>query len=508
MPTLFINGVPVSVPAGLRLSDALPSSHQIPLPCAGLGRCGKCRVIATGALSPVSEAEKAALTKEDLANHVRLACCTFLLGDASVTTEKAANAQILLGTEPQTATPSRLASHAGYTRLGAAIDLGTTTLAARLYDETGRLLTQGGRPNPQNRFGADVIARIQASIDGEGQALARSVSDGITELLSSLCQEAGRCLEEIDGLVIAGNTAMLYLLTNTPPHALSKAPFQADRLFDEIVTAESLSLPVAPGARVYLPRCLSAFVGADITAALLFDQTATGNESRALMDIGTNGEMALWHNGTLYACSTAAGPAFEGAGLSMGMNGETGAIDHMRVENGRLCAHVLGETTPRGVCGSGVIDAVACLLETEQMDETGLLDDDPTMLMPPVSLSQKDIRMVQLAKSAICAGFLTLLQTVGLPLSGLSSLSVAGGFGSYLHLPSAGRMGLLPADVLSRVRVIGNASLYGASQLLLDPSLREKATAVAKNAQIVPLHANLVFSSLYAENMLFPEEDE
>ncbi|HIW15495.1 MAG TPA: DUF4445 domain-containing protein [Firmicutes bacterium] len=507
MPTLFLNGVPVSVPAGLRLSDALPPADAIPLPCAGLGRCGKCRVVATGALSPVSEAEKAALTREDLANHVRLACCTFLLGDACVTTEKAASAHILLGTEPETPAPPRPSSSPGYTRLGAAIDLGTTTLAARLYDETGRLLTQGGCPNPQSHFGADVIARIQASIDGEGETLARCVSEGLTGLLSSLCGKAGRHLTDIDGLVIAGNTAMLYLLTNTPPHALSKSPFQAGRLFDETVTAESLSLPVAPGAGVYLPRCLSAFVGADITAALLFDQTATGHESRALMDIGTNGEMALWHNGTLYACSTAAGPAFEGAGLSMGMNGETGAIDHMRVENGRLRAHVLGESAPRGVCGSGVIDAAACLLQTEQMDETGLLEEDPTLLSPPVSLSQKDIRMVQLAKSAICAGFLTLLQTVGLPLCGLSSLSVAGGFGSYLHLPSAGRIGLLPASVLPRVRVIGNASLYGASQLLLDTALRAKAAAMVKSAHLVPLHANPVFVSLYAENMLFPEED-
>ena len=135
------------------------------------------------------------------------------------------------------------------------------------------------------------------------------------------------------------------------------------------------------------------------------------------------------------------------------------------------------------------------------------MEEDPTLLSPPVSLSQKDIRMVQLAKSAICAGFLTLLQTVGLPLCGLSSLSVAGGFGSYLHLPSAGRIGLLPASVLPRVRVIGNASLYGASQLLLDTALRAKAAAMVKSAHLVPLHANPVFASLYAENMLFPEED-
>ena len=163
---------------------------------------------------------------------------------------------------------------------------------------------------------------------------------------------------------------------------------------------------------------MSAFVGADITTALLVSGICSKPDTRMLVDIGTNGEIALWHRGQLSCCSTAAGPAFEGAGLSMGMAGKTGAVDHVRVQDGALQAHVIGGGAPKGICGSGVIDALACLLELEQLDETGLLEQDPAPVAPPVCLTQKDVRMVQLAKSAICAGLSTLLRVEGLERRG------------------------------------------------------------------------------------------
>ena len=244
-------------------------------------------------------------------------------------------------------------------------------------------------------------------------------------------------------------------------------------------------------------------MGADITTALLASDICKQSDSRLLVDIGTNGEMALWHKGTLYCCSTAAGPAFEGAGISMGMSGQTGAIDRVQIVNGELFAHVIGEGEPRGICGSGVIDGVACLLDLETMDETGYLEDDPTPIADPVVLTQEDIRAVQLAKSAICAGICTLTHTAKLPLDALNELVIAGGFGSYLSIPSAIRIGLIPDELRGKIRVIGNAALSGAVMLLLSADLRKTAELLAHSAKIVVLSSNAVFAEAYMDGMLF-----
>lgn len=498
MPKLTVNGKEMEVPGGIRLSEALGHEHALAQPCAGLGRCGKCRVKVTGEVSLPCEQEKKLLSVQELAEGIRLACRTFVLGDCSVWLEEQGPMEIRLEGNRTVE-----AEHPAFSKLGAAVDLGTTTLAARLYRPDGMLLAEAGAANPQGRWGADVISRIQSSMNGERTQLAESVAEAIDGLLKILAKKAGESTASIDGVVIAGNTAMLYLLTATPPDALSHAPFDADRLFGEVLSGSEIGLASCPDAKVYLPRCMSAFVGADITAALLASGICQGEETRMLVDIGTNGEMAVWHDHRLLCCSTAAGPAFEGAGLSMGMTGAVGAVDHVRLEDGVIHAHVIGEGEPRGICGSGVVDALACLLETEDLDETGLLEDDPTVVCDPVSLNQKDVRMVQLAKSAICAGLRTLVNTAGLNWEKVAGLSVAGGFGSYLNLENAGKIGLLPEEILPRVRVIGNASLDGAALLLLDETLRPVSEQMAMQAHTVELHANPVFANYYTEGMLF-----
>ena len=225
----------------------------------------------------------------------------------------------------------------------------------------------------------------------------------------------------------------MHLLTETDVEPLSRAPFHVERLFGEVLRADALGLTALQGdASVYLPACIAAFVGADTVCALLASDICETGKTVLLADIGTNGEMALVHQGTLTVCSTAAGPAFEGVGISMGMRGAIGAIDRVRVENGALVAHVIGEGAPIGICGSGLVDTIACLLETEMVDETGYMEDDEVQIAAPVVLTQQDVRMVQLAKSAICAGLQTLLKTAGIDVSEVESLVLAGGFGSYL----------------------------------------------------------------------------
>lgn len=498
MATVTVNGQPFPAEPGTLLSQALSHRHGLEMPCAGHGRCGKCRVTASGALSAPSPAERAHLTPEELAQGVRLACCTRVEGDCRVTLSGSAHSQICL-----TGVMDAVALRPRFCAYGAAVDIGTTTLAASLYDTSGQLLAQASEANPQAAWGADVISRIEAALKGEGGGLAACVREAVDGLLGRMAARAHIAPGEIDALVITGNTAMLHLFTETSPEPLSHAPFAAERLFGEVCPAGSLGLSLCPGASVYLPRCMSAFVGADITTALLASGICGKDETRILVDIGTNGEMALWHKGGLFCCSTAAGPAFEGAGLSMGMHGQDGAVDHVAVRDGVLLPHVIGDVPPAGICGSGVIDALACLLETEALDETGLLEPDPAPIALPVVLTQKDVRMVQLAKSAIAAGLRTLMHTRGISCADVAELAVAGGFGSYLNAASAGRIGLIPGELVPKVRVLGNAALSGASMLLLDRELAPVCERLARSAETLELSSNPIFTQYYTEGMFF-----
>ena len=496
MATVTINGVSHLAESGALLSDVVAPHAGLETPCGGHGRCGKCRVFAKGALSEPTAEEKKLLTADELQQGVRLACCTRVLGDCQVSTGTL-NREYVLGSGGNLSAGAPL-----FSRWGAAIDVGTTTLAACLYGPDGTLLAQAGRMNPQARWGADVITRIGAALDGEADALAQSVRQGINELLESMAAQADIPAADIDALVITGNTAMLYLLTGTNPDALSHAPFEADRLFGERLTGQQLDLCCAK-ATVYLPRCFSSFVGADTATALLASDILERGGIRLMADIGTNGEIALWDGQRLLCCSTTAGPAFEGAGLSMGMPGRDGAVDHVSVQNGTLKAHVLGDGEAVGICGSGVVDALACLLEIDQMDETGLLDPEPAEICRPVTLTQKDVRAVQLAKSAVAAGIHTLVKTADLSFSQVDELAVAAGFGSYLDVQSAGRIGLIPEELAPRVRVLGNAALRGASMLLLDRSQIDRCEALTQGAQTVDLVSNPVFIQAYTDCMFF-----
>ena len=492
-----VNGEAHTVKRGTRLSNLL----NIALPCGGHGKCGKCKVIATGELSPLTDSEKHALSDTELEKGVRLACHTTVEGECSLSLLTAPNAQNKILTDAQ---GELSAPNPAFLNYGAAIDVGTTTLAAKLYDKSGACLAEYGRMNPQSVWGADVISRIEASMNGEAQNMATAICMAIDEILTALSHTANIDLKSIDAVVLTGNTAMLHLLTATPTEPLSHAPFDAKRLFGETLLANKLGLQVLDtDVKVYLPSCISAFVGADMVCALLASGICEKDDTALLADIGTNGEMGLWHNGKLTVCSTAAGPAFEGVGISMGMSGADGAIDRVTLDGNKLRAHVIGETTPRGICGSGLVDAVACLLKSETLDETGYLEDDPATIAAPVVLTQQDIRMVQLAKSAICAGLCTLLQNADTTTEQVNRLYIAGGFGSYLNMQSAGAIGLIPTELSDRVGVIGNAALTGAAMLLLNRDLRETTVTLARQAAVSDLASSPVFSELYMNGMMF-----
>lgn len=433
---------------------------------------------------------------------MRLACRTAVLGECAVIPfAPMGQTAVLIDGKAVEAPVSPM-----FSRYGAALDIGTTTLAARLYDTDGKLLAACGLPNPQGQFGADVISRIEASLGGNAKALADLILKAVDDMLYRLAKEAGISPAEIDGICITGNTAMLYLLTQSDPDALSHAPFAADRLFGERITAKSLGLhAVTEQTTVLLPPCISAFVGADTVCALLATGLCDKNESALLADVGTNGEIALWHNERLTVCSTAAGPAFEGAGITMGMRGATGAIDRVQLVNGTLSAHVIGNTAPIGICGSGLVDAVACLLELEDLDETGYMEADTLTVAAPVKLYNSDIRALQLAKSAICAGLCTVLKQQTATAAEIKALYIAGGFGNYLNPQNAARIGLLPRSLCHKIKAVGNAALDGAALLLLDRSTLAKAEKLAKSATALELSTSPTFAELYMTGMLLKE---
>ena len=483
---------------GALLSDILRINGHFDLPCGGKSVCRRCRVRAEGRLSPLTDVELETFSHEEIKSGLRLACLTRAEGDARLAPVQSADIAIM-----DKGAASDFNADPLFSEYGMAADIGTTTVCTRLYGKSG-LIGGISEKNPQTAYGADVISRIEHSLAGGGDELAGAIRDGLSAMAVKLAKNAGIDVKQIDAAVITGNTTMLYLFTGSSPAALSRAPFAADRLFGESISAAGVLRRLDGRAHLYLPRCMSAFVGADISMALLASGMCDRPETSLLADIGTNAEIALWRGGKLYVCSTAAGPAFEGSGLSCGVYGINGAVDHVWLENGGVRYSTINNMPPVGICGSGIADALSVMMDREIIDETGAMnDEDDFKICNNVYVTQKDIRKLQLSKAAVRAGMETLLKMNGIRWSDISTLNIAGGFGSYLNLESAAHIGLIPATALPRTKVLGNASLAGASMLLQDQGLMEKTRVLAENAQTVRLDSNPVFSDFYIDWMMF-----
>ena len=452
----------------------------MPHPCGGRGVCAKCRITVSGAVSAPDDTEQAA--------GFRLSCRTKLLGDATVS----------LCTGSDLIAESSIQSIKGgdtshNNRIGVAVDIGTTSVALSVYDlATGNCLASATALNPQSTVAADVIGRIDAAMHGQ---LKRLQTD-ITSCIKALAEQTGY-LTRIDQWIITGNTTMLYLLTGRNPNTLSSSPFEADCLFGE--ETSFLEKPL------YLPNCIHAFVGADITCAVLNSGMCDVNQTTLLCDIGTNGELALWKNGVLYTASTAAGPAFEGAGISCGCQSISGAIERVTLVDDTLHVQTIGNAPAVGLCGSGIIDAVACLLDKGSIDETGFMEEETVVISNDVTVNQEDIRSIQLAKAAISAGIKTLLELTDTSEEEIGTFYIAGGFGSHLNISSALRIGLLPEGLQHKVKIIGNAALKGAASFLTDDTLKEKAGRIITGATCISLGGLPEFNENYVEEMFFPE---
>ena len=494
------DGAPVSVSRVLEQAGLHPGR-----PCGGQGRCGKCRVLVRGDVSPAAPGERKHLSAAELDAGVRLACLAQVCGpDADIELPMAGDLLV------ETALPlHRLEWDPWAAGLGVSVDIGTTTVAACLWDlDSRRQLDTASCANPQGRLGADVVSRLDASLAGRGGELRACITACIAELARRLCRQAGRPVTDIGGAVITGNTAMLYLLRELDVHDIALAPFQARHRFGEYVPASELGLPWGADCRVYLPPCISAYVGADITCGLLACGALQAAGPALLADVGTNGEMALLSGGIIHCCATAAGPAFEGVGISCGSGAVPGAIDAVTVSDGTLRVHVIGGGEARSLCGSGLLDAVAALRQLELVEDSGFMEEDALSLTPGVALLRRDIRAFQLAKSAVCAGVDTLLHTADLRAPEVKTVWLAGGFGCRLSPESAGAVGMLPLPLVPSVRPVGNAAAAGAALLLCARRFEPELAAITAASRVVELAADPVFQERFVEDMLLSEVTE
>ncbi len=479
-------GASLTAEAGASL-DAGLAAYGVEFPCGGAGICRGCRVrVVEGALAVTPEMEQA-FTAGELRDGWRLACCGRVEGPLVL--EVAQWEMPVLGDEsPVPVEPSEGAA--------IAIDLGTTTLAAQALDlATGEVLAVETALNPQAAYGADVMSRIEFALGGGAPAL----TDSIREALGALIRKLPR-RDAARTAMLAGNTVMHHLFCGIDVAPLAAVPFQPFDDGPHTFSPEALGWDLPHTASVHFLPCLGGFVGSDLLAGIIATRLAEGAGLRALIDLGTNGEIVLGNAGKILCASTAAGPAFEAGRIRMGMRASSGAIAHVRAHNGKLECRTIGDAEPRGICGSGLVDAVAAGLELEAIRAGGRLASGRRewMLAPPVAITQRDIRELQLAKGAIAAGLRILLDRWGATLRDIETVYLAGAFGNYVQIESARRIGLLEIDT-ARVVPVGNASLHGVKMALLNPSRCEGWIAgIRARTEHVPLASDPLFQDVFA----------
>jgi uncharacterized 2Fe-2S/4Fe-4S cluster protein (DUF4445 family) len=417
---------------------------------------------------------------------------------------------------------------AGSNLLGLAVDIGTTKLAAYLCDlQSGEILAKSGTMNPQTVFGEDVISRISYSDNNpNGRKLLQTrLIDTLNQVIDELCMAAGRkdqsiSTDQIVEAVVVGNTAMHHLFAGLPVHQLGVAPYVPAVSEPLEIAAYYLGLKIARGAKIYLPSNIAGYVGADHVAMQLSIGISSAVKTSIAIDIGTNTEITLSYKNKLLSCSCASGPAFEGAHILAGMRAAPGAIERVQVIRGELRIQTIDNLPPIGICGSGILDAIACLLKLSVIDHRGsfipdhpatrkndgkvefvLVDHHESGNGRDIVITRHDINEIQLAKGAIRTGIDVLLECVGISADLVEEFIIAGAFGSYINVPSAIQIGMFPILPLNRFQQVGNAAGSGARQMLLSLKQRHLAEEIAKRVNYVELSNYPNFINIFSKSL-------
>jgi uncharacterized 2Fe-2S/4Fe-4S cluster protein (DUF4445 family) len=404
--------------------------------------------------------------------------------------------------------------------LGLAVDLGTTKIAAYVIDlEKGETLASKGLMNPQIAYGEDVVARLAfAHRDPAGAVrLQTLIAGALNEAVARMCGEIEAEPAEIVEAVVVGNTAMHHLFLHLPVRQLATAPYVPAITSAMDVKARELGLEIAPGAYVHLLPNIAGYVGADHVAMLLATNVARAEGVLLALDIGTNTEVCLSNHGRLMSLSCASGPAFEGAHIKHGMRAANGAIEHLRLADDHVEYQTIGGAPPVGLCGSGILDVLAQLVQVGVVDQGGRMGQHPGVRdegsvrefvlvegdgdRPAITFTQKDVRELQLAKGAMRTGIEVLLETNELAAEDIDQVIVAGAFGTYIDVASAITLGMLPRLPLDRFRQVGNAAGMGAKLVLLSRASRAQAQAMARRVQYIELASHPRFNEIFARAM-------
>lgn len=481
----------VPVKKNTLVSEALLAMKvPVHMPCSGKHLCGKCRVWVSGEVNEVSPQENALLGDAALAEGIRLACFCRIEGD-SLIRPVFSQADILTWAK----IPSFLYTGTG---AGVACDIGTTTIAVRLYEcSTGKLLAEEAEENNQRAYGADVISRIQACHEYGTTKLSEVVFRQIEDMVGKIMKKSA--IREISAGVLTGNTTMLHIFEGLDPHALAAAPFLMQSAFG------SVSARRIDSADMYLPPCIGAYVGADTVCAVLAAGMTEQKGISLLVDLGTNGEIVLCKDGKFICCAVAAGPAFEGVGLHSGMSASCGAICKAHTDEGKVSVEIIGNgVKAAGICGSGIIDLLHVMKNLGVLDESGYLEKEFSVgTYAEVCITPEDVRKIQLAKAAVCAGIYTLLNEENVMPEEVEHFYVAGGFGASLNPVSAAAIGLFPEALKDKISFIGNGALGGAVMILLNSKMKSMAEDIVKNSRELELSRSAFFMDKYIECMGF-----
>ncbi len=483
----------------------------VPGICAGNGTCGRCSISLLKGDIAIAKEDIKFFSKEELTLGKRLSCKAYIKSDCSIKLNYSENDFEILATKPKELDELKSLEN----KFSIAIDIGTTTIAIQKIDSTTKeILNTYTAINRQRSYGADVINRIDLANKGKAEELRISIVEDLKIGINKLVESKKHLLEQI---VISANTTMIHLLLGYPCTTLGVYPFKAYSLNPKYMTYKKIFGEEAElnNVKVEIIPSISTFVGGDIVSGIITCELDKKSKVNLLLDLGTNGEMAIGNNESILVTSTAAGPAFEGGNIKYGIGSVRGAISNIEIKEKKVkLLKTIGDKNPIGICGTGIIEIVSELLENNLIDETGLLDEEYFHTGYPIFKNEetniyftaKDVREVQLAKSAIRAGIEILIKKFNVGYEDIENLYIAGGFGYKLDSKKAMKIGMFPEELEDRIKVIGNSSLEGA-KIFATEDIRERIDRICKISKEIELGSDQDFNNLYMNYMYFNEEE-
>jgi len=487
--TLNPLGKSFKVNRGTPLIDIL-HEFGVEFPCGGKGTCGACKVKLLHGELKVDSFQQERLDKLKLGSEWRLAC--FCKAESDITLEISQFEHIILADN----STFEFKPRTGY---GIAVDLGTTTIVTQLINlENGHILDSVSVLNPQANFGGDLISRIQSCLDGNSLKMRTLIRNKIGEMIQAILEKHP---VEISKITIVGNTVMHHIFSDLKVDPLSFYPFESPHLGIQKFDPVELNWKISSDADIKFYPSIGSFVGSDILAGIAATKMTDKKGYIILIDLGTNGEIVVGNHEKIICASTAAGPAFEGAKINQGMRATTGAISSVSFENGKLKSHVIGNVKAKGICGSGLIDVMAILLEQEQIGMFGEINsgEESVKLTSGVSLTQQDIREFQLAKAAIAAGVQILLNQLEISYDDIDKVFIAGGFGNFLNIKNVIRTGLIECEE-DKIVKFGNTALIGAKMFLFEDE--DFYQRILEKTSHINLEGDGSFQDIYIEKMM------